>query len=187
MKDGEGNKAHPTQKPESLLARVLLASTRPGDIVLDPFFGTGTTGAVAHKLSRRFVGLERDPGYAKIAKARIAGIKPVDDPLALTLANKREQPRVPVGRLIEEGLITPGEVLIDSRGRWTAKVRADGHLVADRHTGSIHAVGAAVQGAPACNGWTFWHASRKGKPVVIDLFRQKIRSQMGDVAMAGTA
>jgi len=178
LKDQEGNKTHPTQKPESLLARVILSSSRPGDVVLDPFFGTGTTGAVAKKLGRQFVGLERDPSYAKAAKARIAAVRPVDDPDALMLANKREQPRVPFGRLLEEGLIRPGEVLSDARGRWTAKVRADGHLIADRHKGSIHAVGAAVQGAPACNGWTFWHAERKGSRVPIDLFRQQIRAGM---------
>jgi modification methylase len=185
LKSDTGEKAHPTQKPESLLARVILASSRPGDVILDPFFGTGTTGAVAKKLGRGFIGIERDEGYAKVAKDRIAAVVEVEDVEALTLANKREQPRIPFGRLIEEGLIQPGEVLFDARRRWTAKVRADGHLIAERHKGSIHEVGAKVQGAPACNGWTFWHADRRGQPVLIDAFRQKIRSSMADGAMGG--
>jgi len=176
LKAEDGSKAHPTQKPESLLARVLLAASRPGDVVLDPFFGTGTTGAVAKRLGRRWIGIERDSGYAAVAKRRIAEVEAVDDPLALALANRREQPRVPFGRLIEEGLIRPGEVLFDSRRRWFAKVRADGHLISDDHKGSIHSVGAAVQGAPACNGWMFWHAERKGMPVAIDVFRQQLRT-----------
>ena len=183
LKAEDGGKAHPTQKPESLLARVLLAASRPGDVVLDPFFGTGTTGAVAKRLGRRWIGVERDPGYAAIAKARIAAVEAVDDPMALALANRREQPRVPFGRLIEEGLIRPGEVLFDSRRRWFAKVRVDGHLITDAHKGSIHSVGAAVQGAPACNGWMFWHAERKGMPVPIDVFRQQIRAT-GDAPAA---
>ena len=188
-----GEKAHPTQKPESLLARVILSATKPGDVVLDPFFGTGTTGAVAKKLGRTFVGIERDEGYARVAKDRIAKVEAVEDPEALALPNKRDLPRIPFGRLIEEGLIKPGEVLFDSRRRWTAKVRADGHLIAERHKGSIHEVGAKVQGAPACNVWTFWYADRRGQPVPIDAFRQKLRGDMGGDsgaeigAVAGTA
>lgn len=178
LKDDNGDKAHPTQKPESLLARVLLASTRPDDVVLDPFFGTGTTGAVAKRLGRRWIGIEREAKYIEIAKRRIAEAEAADDPLALALANKREQPRVPFGRLIEEGFVKPGEVLFDARRRWTAKVRADGHLITADHKGSIHSVGAAVQGAPACNGWTFWHAERKGMPIPIDAFRAQIRAGM---------
>ncbi len=180
LKDENGDKAHPTQKPESLLARVLLASTRPDDVVLDPFFGTGTTGAVAKRLGRRWIGVEREAKYIEVARRRIAETEAAEDPLALALANKREQPRVPFGRLIEEGLIRPGEVLFDARRRWTAKVRADGHLISAEHRGSIHSVGAAVQGAPACNGWTFWHAERKGMPVPIDAFRSQIRQGMGE-------
>ena len=178
LKNETGGKAHPTQKPEALLARVILSSSKPGDVVLDPFFGTGTTGAVAKKLGRRWIGLERDAGYAEIARKRIEAVEPIEDAELLALPNKREQPRVPFGRLIEEGLIAPGEVLFDARRRWFAKVRADGHLIAESHRGSIHAVGAAVQGAPACNGWSFWHAERKGRPVPIDIFRQKLRAEM---------
>src|SRR6185437_10379347 len=149
----DGRKAHPTQKPEALLQRVLLASTRPGDLVLDPFFGTGTTGAVAKRLGRRCVGIERDPAYAALARARIAAVVPTESALVAT-QDKREEPRVPFGALIERGLLKPGDVLSDARRRWTARVRADGSLIAAETLGSIHKVGAEVQGAPACNGWS---------------------------------
>ena len=173
-----GEKAHPTQKPEGLLHRVLLASSKPGDVVLDPFFGTGTTGAVARRLHRHWIGIERDPGYARLAEARIAAVRPAEDPDAVMVENKRSEPRVPFGSLIERGMVQPGDVLFDQRRRWFAKVRADGSLISDRSKGSIHAVGAAVQGAPACNGWTFWHVERNGAPVPIDVFRQMVRSEL---------
>ena len=173
-----GEKAHPTQKPESLLNRVILASSKPGDVVLDPFFGTGTTGAAARRLGRRFVGIEREENYAKLARKRIAGVVPIDDPEVLVIESKRSLPRVPVGTLLERGMVNPGEVMFDQRRRWFAKVRADGSLISERTSGSIHSVGAAVQGAPACNGWTFWHVERNGDPVLIDAFRQRIRSEM---------
>jgi modification methylase len=174
----DGKKAHPTQKPESLLHRVLLASTRPGDTVLDPFFGTGTTGAVAKRLGRRFIGIERDPTYAQVARQRIATVKAVSDLEVVTTPGKRDEPRVPFGAVVERGMIRPGTVLTDQRKRWTAKVRADGSLIAAEVKGSIHSVGAAVQGAPACNGWTFWHVEEKGKMIPIDLYRQKVRAEL---------
>jgi modification methylase len=177
LKGGDGRKAHPTQKPEALLHRVLMASTRPGDLVLDPFFGTGTTGAVAKRLSRRFIGIERDPGYAALARERIRAVSPadLDDVVA---PQKREEPRIPFGALVEHGLLKPGEVLFDARRRWTAKVRADGTVISADARGSIHRVGAHVQGAPACNGWAFWHVERKGAMVPIDALRQRMRAQM---------
>jgi modification methylase len=174
----DGHKAHPTQKPEALLHRVLLSSTNPGDLVLDPFFGTGTTGAVAKKLGRRCVGIERDPSYAQLARERIAAVMPVASELVVTQA-KRDEPRVPFGTLVERGLIKPGEVLSDARRRWSARVRADGTVISADARGSIHSVGAEVQGAPACNGWTFWHIERKGQMVPIDILRQQIRAEMG--------
>ncbi|GAB4188005.1 MAG: site-specific DNA-methyltransferase [Thalassobaculales bacterium] len=177
LKDAEGRKLHPTQKPEALLHRVLLAASRPGDLVLDPFFGTGTTGAVARRLGRRFIGVERDPAYAEAARARIAAVEPLAD--TNVSDSRRAEPRVPFGSLVERGLIRPGEVLFDPSRRWTAKVRADGSLVSERARGSIHRVGAAVQGAAACNGWTFWHIERNGAPVPIDLFRQQLRAEAG--------
>jgi modification methylase len=178
LRDGDGKKAHPTQKPEALLHRILLASTRPGDVVLDPFFGTGTTGAVAKRLGRRFVGIERDPAYAAVARRRIAGVGPVASE-AIALESRREAPRIPFGSLVERGLLRPGEVLVDASRRWRARVRADGSLISAEHRGSIHAVGAQVQGAAACNGWAFWHVERQGRLVLIDSLRQQVRAEIG--------
>jgi modification methylase len=178
LKNGAGDKLHPTQKPEALLLRILLAATRAGDVVLDPFFGTGTTGAVAKRIGRRWIGIERDPDYADAAAARIAAVVPVDDPALLTTPAKREEKRIPFGWLVERGLIQPGEILFDERRRHTARVRADGTVVAKDTTGSIHRVGAEVQGAPACNGWAFWFVERAGARVSIDYYRQKLRAEL---------
>ncbi len=178
LKDGDGRKAHPTQKPEALLHRVILAATKPGDVVLDPFFGTGTTGAVAKRLGRRFIGIERDEDYAAAARARIARVRPMEDPDIIALPSKRDEPRIPFGWLVERGLLHPGTVLESPDGRWTAKVRADGTLIAAEHRGSIHQVGALVQGAPACNGWQFWCVQVEGKRVAIDVLRQKLRAEL---------
>ena len=181
LKKGDGNKAHPTQKPEALLHRVILSSTNIGDVILDPFFGTGTTGAVAKKLGRDFIGIEREKDYIAHAKERIAAIKTGDESM-LKPIEKREEPRVPFGQVIEQGLLQPGAVLFDHSRRYSARVRADGNLVARNHTGdhkgSIHKVGAALQGLPSCNGWTFWHFETKGKVWPIDVLRQEIRSQI---------
>jgi modification methylase len=176
LKDGDGKKAHPTQKPEALLHRVLLASSRPGEVVLDPFCGTGTTGAVAKRLGRRFVGIERDPAYAALARDRIAAITPAESDL-VAFQSKREAPRVPFGSLVERGLVQPGEVLFDQSRRWTARVRADGSLISAEHKGSIHSVAAQLQGAPACNGWAFWYVQRHGGAVPIDVLRQQVRAE----------
>jgi modification methylase len=176
LRDENGKKAHPTQKPEALLHRVLLASTRPGDLVLDPFCGSGTTGAVAKRLSRRFVGIERDPTYAALARQRIDAVTPAEGDLLAT-QSKREAPRVPFGSLVERGMIRPGEVLVDLSGRYQARVRADGSLISAEHQGSIHAVAAQVQGAAAWNGWAFWYVERRGRKVPIDAFRQQVRAE----------
>ena len=173
-----GKKAHPTQKPEALLHRVLLASTRPGDLVLDPFFGTGTTGAVAKRLGRRFIGIERDQDYAELARQRIEAVAPAPAE-TVTISAKREEPRIPFGTLVERGLIKPGDLLVDAARRFTAKVRADGTVISAEARGSIHQVGAQVQGAPACNGWAFWHVLDRGRPVSIDVLRQKVRAELG--------
>ncbi|MCP4328963.1 MAG: site-specific DNA-methyltransferase [Alphaproteobacteria bacterium] len=178
LRDDEGTKIHPTQKPEALLHRVILASTRPGDLVVDPFFGTGTTGAVARKLGRHYLGFERDPEYARHATTRLAGVTPMAEGELLETPPKRQQPRIPFGWLVERGLIEPGTVLCDQRRRWMARVRADGSLISDRAHGSIHRVGAEVQGAPACNGWTFWHLDIKGDLIPIDILRQQLRSEL---------
>ena len=177
LKDENGDKAHPTQKPESLLHRVLVGSTNPGDVVLDPFFGTGTTGAVAKMLGREFIGIEREEAYRKVAKKRISKVRKFDKEALQTTPSKRAEPRVPFGQLVERGMLRPGEILTSPRGK-VAKVRADGTLISDDVRGSIHQVGAALESAPSCNGWTYWHYKREGKKVPIDLLRQQIRSEM---------
>lgn len=175
----QGNhKAHPTQKPEALLYRVLLATTNVDDLVLDPFFGTGTTGVVAKQLGRRYLGIERDPKYVALARRRLAQVKPRGNEEIQTTPSKRSLPRVPFGNLIERGMLSPGVILYDHSRRITAKVRADGSLVAGDVTGSIHGVAAALQGASSCNGWAFWFYDDRGKLRPIDLLRQKIRAEI---------
>ena len=178
LKDDEGHKVHPTQKPEALLHRAILSATKPGDVVLDPFFGTGTTGAVARKLGRHFVGIEREKEYADVAQARIAEIKPQSDAEVVETPSKREEKRIPFGWLVERGLLPAGSVLTSPNRQWTAKVRADGTLITAEHRGSIHQVGAAVQGAPACNGWQFWCWEIDGKLMSIDTLRQRLRAEL---------
>jgi len=178
LKDSDGNKAHPTQKPESLLHRVLVGSTNVGDVVLDPFFGTGTTGAVAKKLGRDFIGIEREQAYRTVAEKRLKSIRRHDRQSLEVTTSKRAEPRVPFGELVERGMLEPGEKLYALNGRHTAKVRADGTLIAHDARGSIHQVGAALEGAPSCNGWTYWGFRKEGKTIPIDLLRQQIRSEM---------
>ena len=180
LKDAQGAKAHPTQKPESLLYRVLVGTSNPGDLVLDPFFGTGTTGAVAKALGRDFIGIEREEAYREIAAARIGRVRRLDAGALAVTASKRGAPRVPFGQVVERGLLRPGETLTSPNGRRAARVRADGTLVADGATGSIHQVGALLEGAPSCNGWTYWHVKRDGVPVPIDVLRQQIRAEMAE-------
>ncbi|WOK36271.1 site-specific DNA-methyltransferase [Sphingomonas sp. C3-2] len=167
-----GVKAHPTQKPEALLYRILLACTKPGDVVLDPFFGTGTTGAVARRLKRRWIGIEREADYIEVAKERIAAALPLDESAVITMQSPKAAPKVPFGTIVENGMLKPGTVLMDAKRRWEAVVRVDGSLQAGEATGSIHKVGATLQGAPSCNGWTFWHFEEKGALKAIDTLRQ---------------
>jgi len=178
LKDPEGQKAHPTQKPEALLHRVILGTTHPGDVIVDPFFGTGTTGSVAKRLGRKFIGIEREERYARVARARIDSVTVHDRESLSVTSSKRSEPRVPFGHLVERNLLRPGEELVSVNGRHRAKVRADGTLIADRYAGSIHKVGAELEGAPSCNGWTYWHFKRDGKPVPIDWLRQQVRAEM---------
>jgi modification methylase len=173
IKGADGSKAHPTQKPEALLYRILLACTQPGDVVLDPFFGTGTTGAVARRLGRHWIGIEREPAYVKVASERIASTLPLDESAMTGMAESRSAPRVAFGILVESGLVPAGSVLIDSKRRWTASVRADGSIACGAHAGSIHKVGAALQNAPSCNGWTFWHVEQRGDLQPLDALRQQ--------------
>ncbi|MFG1186879.1 site-specific DNA-methyltransferase [Xanthobacter aminoxidans] len=184
LKDEKGRKLHPTQKPEALLARVLLSSTKPGDVVLDPFFGSGTTGAVAKRLRRSFIGIEREETYADAARARIDAVEPLSEEALVAPPSAREAPRVAFSALVERGLVTPGAELTDAKGRFRAVVRADGTIsLADSpNVGSIHRVGALAQGAEACNGWTFWHVEEAGRRHPIDILRARLRAEMGIAA-----
>ena len=178
LKNHKGEKAHPTQKPEAMLHRVILAASNPGDVILDPFFGTGTTGAVAKRLGRDFIGIEREAEYAEVAKKRISKIRTDADTNLLETPSKRKLPRIPFGWLVERGLLSAGDVLISPCKRHTAKVRADGSVISADHRGSIHQVGAAVQGAPSCNGWTYWCLDVEGKAKPIDVLRQQLRAEL---------
>jgi modification methylase len=179
VKDDAGEKAHPTQKPEALLHRVLLASTRPGDVVLDPFFGVGTTGAAARRLGRRFIGIEREARYAELARARIARVIPVAPSDLDVIGSKKSEPRVPFGQVVEAGLLRPGDLVWCPKGERAARVRADGSLAMGDLTGSIHKLGAMAQSQPACNGWTYWHVKTDKGLAPIDVLRAKIRAEMG--------
>ncbi len=179
LKGGDGKKLHPTQKPEALLARLILAASRPDDLVLDPFCGTGTTGAVARRLRRRFIGIERQAEYAAAAEARIAAAAPLPEPALASFMTARAAPRVPFAALIERGLLAPGIKLVDSKRRHRALVRADGALALGEAVGSIHRIGALAQGLEACNGWTFWHVETPEGLTVIDTLRAKVRAKMG--------
>ncbi|MGJ3649430.1 site-specific DNA-methyltransferase [Sphingomonas sp. GlSt437] len=169
----DGAKVHPTQKPEALIYRILLACTQPGDVVLDPFFGTGTTGAVAKRLGRRWIGIEREDVYIEAAEARIAAALPLDESAVRTMQSPKAAPRVAFGTLVENDYLRPGRVLTDAKRRHRALVRADGSLESvSGETGSIHKLGAVLQGAPACNGWTFWHYEDADGLKPIDALRQ---------------
>lgn len=192
LKDDGGRKAHPTQKPEALLSRILIGTTNPGDVVLDPFFGTGTTGAVAKRLGRQWIGIEREPDYVAAAEERIRREEPLSIDSLETLRPRRMEPRVAFGAIIELGILSPGTRLSDERGRVWAEVRADGTLALSTtrgrnnpkietqlRQGSIHRLGAHVQGKTACNGWTFWHYETKGGRQPIDTLREEARRKLG--------
>jgi modification methylase len=171
LKEGK-QKVHPTQKPEALLYRVLLATTEKGDVVLDPFFGTGTTGAVAKRLGREWIGCEREAGYRDAAIKRIGKELPLDESALATMQSRKDAPRVAFGSLVEAGLVPPGTELFDKQHRWVAQVRADGSLTRGAQSGSIHGLGKDLQGAPSCNGWTFWHLDHGGEIKPLDALRQ---------------
>ncbi len=178
LKQSNGEKAHSTQKPEALLHRIVVASTKPGDVILDPFLGSGTTAAVAKRLGRRFIGIEREPAYASIARARIAAVAPLADDVVTVTRSKRAETRIPFGWVVERGLLPAGTVLQGPTTRHRAKVRADGSLACADATGSIHRIAAHVQGIDACNGWTFWHFESNGSLIPIDLLRQRLRADL---------
>jgi modification methylase len=178
LKDADGQKAHPTQKPEALLYRVLLSSTKAGDVVLDPFFGTGTTGAAARRLGRHFIGIERDEAYAALARKRIDEVVPAGPEDLKVTGSKKAEPRVAFGSLVEAGLLRPGDRLFCPKGEREARVRADGSLIAGEFTGSIHKMGALMENAPACNGWTYWRFKSDRGLQPIDVLRAQVRAGM---------
>ena len=179
LKGEDGNKLHPTQKPEALLYRVIMASSNVGDVVLDPFFGTGTTGAVAKKLGRHFIGIERDATYVKGAQERIDAVERVDNELCLEFSAKKRQPRIPFGAVVERGLLSPGDILNHANKKHCAAGRSDGTIKSEKMEGSIHQVGAAAQNAPACNGWVYWYyQDQKRGLVCIDELRQVVRAEL---------
>jgi len=180
LKGKDGKKVHPTQKPEALLARVILSSSTAGDLVIDPFSGTGTTGAVARRLGRRYIGFERDPAYAAAAEKRIGAVEPLPEATLKPFMTARSAPRVAFSELIERGIIAPGTRLVDSRKRHGAMVRADGAIALGDKVGSIHRMGALAQGAEACNGWTFWHVETAKGLRLIDELRAKVRTEMAN-------
>jgi modification methylase len=182
LKGKDKKKLHPTQKPEALLARVILSASRPDDLVLDPFAGTGTTGAVAKRLRRRFIGIEREATYAAAARERIAAIEPLPAASLAAFQTAREAPRVPFAALIERGMIAPGDRLTNAKRTVKALVRADGAVALGDAVGSIHRIGALAQGLEACNGWTYWHVEKKGGLTSIDSFRSEIRAAMSVAA-----
>jgi modification methylase len=174
----DGRKTHPTQKPEALLHRVILASSHVGDVVLDPFMGSGTTAVAAKRLRRTFIGIEREEAYAEAARERLKGVKPLDPDSLQVAKGKRAAARVPFGALVELGLLSPGTALYDPAARHEAKVRADGSIACAGAQGSIHKIGAHVQGAMACNGWTFWHYEADGALKPIDDLRAAARAKL---------
>ncbi|WP_246285730.1 MULTISPECIES: DNA methyltransferase [Nguyenibacter] len=181
LRNAHGLKLHPTQKPESLLHRVLIASTNVDDIVLDPFAGTGTTTAMARRLRRRYIGIERHPDYAEAAIGRARRERPVPLDSVLTTPAKREIPRIPFGSLVERGLLPAGTLLYDRQKRVSATVSPDGTLVSGTQRGSIHKLGALLTNAPSCNGWTFWHLQRDDRMIPLDTLRGEALTQDGNV------
>jgi modification methylase len=174
LRNQHGLKLHPTQKPEALLHRALLACTQPDDVVLDPFAGTGTTAVIAKRLRRHYIGIERHPAYVEAALGRLRRERPAPLDGVATAHHRRDAPRIPFGSLVERGLIKPGTALHDRQRRVRAIVGADGTVLAGETRGSIHQVGAAVQNTPSCNGWMFWHVERDGKLVPLDSLRQEL-------------
>lgn len=187
LKDEDGHKVHPTQKPEALLARVILSASKPGDVILDPFLGSGTTAAVAKRLRRHFIGIERDATYADAAQARIDAVEPLPEHALTAAPSAREAPRVAFASLLDRGLVSAGTMLTDSKSRYRAMVRADGTLSLETAPGlgqvaSIHRAGAIAQGLDACNGWTYWHIETREGLRPIDSLRAVVRSEMAMAA-----
>lgn len=172
-----GKKVHSTQKPESLLYRVLLASTNKGDSVFDPFLGTGTTAVVAKKIGRNYFGIEKEKKYFKVAKQRLEKTIKIEDHYLDTIKNNKSKPRIPFGSLVEMGIVEPGMKIFDPKKKINAKIMADGSIRCNESEGSIHKVAAKIIGADSCNGWTYWHYNLDGVLVPIDNLRQRLISK----------
>ncbi len=175
LRKDNNQRSHPTQKPEALLYRILLASTNKGDLVLDPFSGSGTTAVVAKKLQRNFIGIEKDKDYVKLSKERLKNTKVLKEEVVTIAKSRKELPKVPFGELVEQGIIPPGAVLTDKKERFKATVSIDGTLKIKDLSGSIHQMGAKIQGLPSCNGWDFWHVKDKSKSILLDEIRSNYR------------
>ena len=170
-----GKKVHSTQKPEALLHRIILATTNKGDVIFDPFLGTGTTAVVAKKLGRKYVGIEKDKKYFNAAYERISNTQIIEDNYLDVVQNNKSKPRVPFGSLIEMGIIKPGTILFDQKKKYNAKIMIDGSLKHEKTEGSIHKVAAKILGIESCNGWTYWHYQYGNSLRPIDKLRDKLR------------
>ena len=169
-----GKKVHSTQKPESLLLRILLASTNKNDFVFDPFLGTGTTAVVAKKLGRNYFGIEREKKYFNTAKQRLEKTIKIEDHYLDTVKNNKSKPRIPFGSLVELGIVKPGMNIFDDKRKVNAKIMADGSIKYQNSEGSIHKIAAKIMGSESCNGWTFWHYNNEGSILPIDNLRQRL-------------
>ena len=177
LRKNNNQRSHPTQKPEALMYRIILSSTNKGDIILDPFLGSGTTAVVAKKLQRNFIGIEQDKEYISLAKKRLKQTKVLNDEVVIMKKSRKDLPKVPFGELVEQGIIPPGAVLTDKKEKYKATVTVDGSLKINNISGSIHKVGATIQGLSNCNGWDFWHIKNKSTSILLDEVRDKYRNK----------
>jgi site-specific DNA-methyltransferase (adenine-specific)/modification methylase len=177
LRESNNRRSHPTQKPEALLYRILLASSQKGDLVLDPFLGSGTTAVIAKKLQRNFIGFEQDEDYIKLANKRLKQTKILEDDIVTMTKSRKDLPKIPFGELVEQGIIPPGAVLTDKKEKFKATVSIDGSLKIKDISGSIHQVGAKLQGLHSCNGWDFWHLKEKSSSKLIDDIRGDYRTK----------
>ena len=180
LRETNNQRSHPTQKPEALLYRIIISSTNKGDTILAPFLGSGTTAVVAKKLQRNFIGFEQDKKYIKLAKNRLKKTKILDNEIVHLTKSRKFLPKVPFGELVEQGVIPPGAVLTDKTEKYKAKVKVDGSLKINDISGSIHQVGAKLQGLPSCNGWDYWHLKNKSKSILLDSVRDEYRNKKSD-------
>ena len=181
LRDFNNQRSHPTQKPEALLYRIILASSQKGDLILDPFLGSGTSAVVAKKLQRNYIGIDQDEKYIKLAKKRLRQTTALEDEVVAMAKSRKDLTKVPFGELVEQGIIPPGAVLTDKKEKFKATVSIDGSLKIKDISGSIHQVGAKIQGLPSCNGWDFWHVKEKSSSTLLDDIRGDYRKKKIDL------